>query len=85
MEPAFALLTPGERAEFRISVHVDRLVARVRAARGVLSKKHQIQRIDSGQRISFCGLDLVFTQKKGVKHSLFVDRVIFTMKKEEEK
>lgn len=31
VEPAFALLTPGERAEFRVSVFVDRLTARVRA------------------------------------------------------
>lgn len=30
VEPAFALLTPGERAEFKISVFVDRLTARVR-------------------------------------------------------
>lgn len=29
MEPAFALLTPGERAEFTVSVFVDRLTARV--------------------------------------------------------
>lgn len=31
IEPAFALLTPGERAEFTVSVFVDRLTARVSA------------------------------------------------------
>lgn len=30
VEPPFALLTPGERAEFRVSVFIDRLTARVR-------------------------------------------------------
>lgn len=30
VEPAFALLTPGEMAEFTVSVFVDRLTARVR-------------------------------------------------------
>ena len=32
VEPAFALLTPGERKEFTVSVFVDRLTARVRCS-----------------------------------------------------
>eukprot|EP00903_Cladosiphon_okamuranus_P010739 g10150.t1 len=48
VEPAFALLTPGERTEFRVSVFVDRLTARELCAGFELLEEILVLRLEGG-------------------------------------
>ncbi|CAN0254877.1 unnamed protein product, partial [Hapterophycus canaliculatus] len=48
VEPAFALLTPGERTEFRVTVFVDRLTARELCAGFDVLEETLVLRLEGG-------------------------------------